>query len=211
MLWYQQRVEGVRPDVQIFYPIERYSDYTNTDTPICLARHVPVGEEWRPTNIGALICLNREPLFDLPDTITPLDTTLANQAGEAQIGLAGYRIGTTSTPAARFIPLMLYWRALVDLDADYSISLQLLTESWLPAAPPLDIAHPVMGMSPTSRWVEGEISGDYHEIDVPPGTPPGRYLVTVVVYRTLTDGTFEQLRDTNGNVTLLVTTLEVVP
>jgi hypothetical protein len=206
ILWYYQQVEGVRPDLQIFYPIERYSDFP--ESPVCLARHLPVGEEWHPTNVGALICLNREPIITIPENITPLGTTLYTPDNTAQLELVGYNLDGTVFEAGTHIPLLLTWRALADLENDYSISLRILDETqnvlWS-----RDIAAPVMGMYPTSHWIQGEIVQDYHEISIALELPTGRYLWAVVVYRPLEDGTFEQLRDEQGNVNILGGTLEV--
>lgn len=211
ILWYEQQVENVRPDLEIFYPIERYADYADdAEKPICLARHVPVGENWHPTNVGALICLNREPNFTLPDDLSPLNTALYTLDGEPRFELAGYNLASGTIPAGAHTPLSLTWRALADIPADYSVSLQVLDESWNPVWS-RDIQNPVMGMYPTSRWIEGEIVQDYHEISLPRDLPPGRYSWTVVVYRVLEDGTFEQLRNEADQINILGGTFEVIP
>lgn len=209
ILWYAQRVEGIRPDLKIVYPIERYADYENLVHPICLARHAPIGEQWHPTNVGALICLGREPGFELAPDFTPIGTPLQTPGGDRVMELAAYQSNVPVYRAGTHAPLVLAWRALADLDADYSISLHVLDEGWQQVWS-RDILSPVMGMYPTSRWVEGEIVQDYHEIDIAPTIQPGRYLWTVVVYEVLGDGTFVQLRDSEGNINILGSTFEVV-
>jgi hypothetical protein len=207
MLWYTQQVEGVRPDLTILYPIERYTEFP--ERPVCLARHLPIDEEWHPSNVGALICLNREPVMSVPENITPLGTTLYTPDGTAQLELSGYNLNGSNFSAGTHAPLLLTWRASIEIDADYSLSLRILNESWEQVLPSVDIAAPVMGMYPTSRWITGEVVQDYHEINVPPDLAPGRYLWTLVVYRQQDDGTFVQLQDTQGNVNILGGTFEV--
>ncbi len=208
MLWYKQQVEGVRPDLEILYPIERYADYIETEREICLARHIPVGEEWYPSNVGALVCLWREPLTETPRNMIPVGQTLIDLAGTEILELTGYVSDLPVYPAGTHAPVTIIWRALTDVEKDYSISLQILDESWN-LIYSKDIQSPVMGMYPTSRWHEGQLVNDYHEIDIPREMPPGRYLWTVVVYRGSEDGSFERLRDSAGGTNILGGVFEV--
>ncbi len=210
ILWYEQNVEGTRPDLNIFYPIERYTDYESTDTPVCLSRHLPVSEDWHPTNIGALICLNRQPNFTLPDGMIPVDRTLFDADGNRLLQLAGFLWNGDTIQAGTRAPLSLVWRAADDIPVDYSISLQVLTNDYQ-VYWQRDIAHPVMGMYPVSRWETGEVVEDYHEIDVPRTMPPGQYFWSVVVYRQAEDGSFVQLRDSDGNVNIIGSAFTVTP
>lgn len=208
ILWYEQKVEGIRPDIEIFYPIERYTDFVET-RPVCLARHLPVGEEWRPTNIGAFICLNNTPQTELPENMIPIGTTVFTAEDQPVMQLAGYSGGGDVIPAGTHVPLTLYWQAESDTRADYSISLQLLDENWN-FIWSRDIQSPVMGMYATSRWENGEVVGDYHELDIPRTLPPGRYRWTVVLYRQDDAGNFLQLHDADGNVNILGGLFDVV-
>jgi hypothetical protein len=209
VLWYRQKVEGVRPDLELIYPIDRLADYADGDLPVCLSRTLPVGEEWHPTSVGALACLSREPVMESPEGFTPLGTALFTPEGEPRLELSAYRLDAATFSAGRYVPILLSWRALADHPEDYSISLHILTEQW-ESVWSQDISAPVLGMYPTSRWVEGEVVQDYHEFAIPREMPPGRYLWTVVVYRQLEDGSFVQLRDANGNIEVLGGTLEVL-
>jgi len=209
ILWYKQKVEGVRPDLTLIYPIERLGDFAGNDRPICLARTLPVGQEWHPTNIGPLVCLSREPDTTIPDDFTPLDKPLLTPEGDPCLDLAAYRIDQTTIAAGQYVPIVLAWRALADHPEDYSISLHILSESWQQVWSQ-DMAAPVLGMYPTSHWVQGEVVMDYHELAIPREMAPDRYLWTVVVYRQLADGSFEQLRDADGNIEVLGGTFEVV-
>jgi hypothetical protein len=200
ILWYTQQVEDIRPDLTIFYPIERFADYADTDTPVCLARHVPeaAGDaRWRPSNVGALICLNRVPQFELPDGIIGTPDVLHNADGVPVLELVGSLSQDVLVDGGAHVPLILVWRALADDLPDYSISLQLIDE-YQSVVWQRDIQSPVMGMYPTSRWVEGEVVTDYHELSVPRYLLSGYYTWAVVVYRALPDGTFENLTTADG-------------
>lgn len=207
ILWYEQQVENRREDLAIFYPIERYVDYVG-ERPVCFARHVPAGDAWHYTNVGALVCLDDAPQMDLPEAFTALDVDLFTPEGDAVIRLVGYQADFPDDASGTHIPVTLIWQALTDVPDDYSISVQILREDWTPLDWQRDIQAPVMGLYPTSRWVEDEVISDYHEISVPPETAPGRYLWTVVMYRA-TDGNFVQLRDAEGNINILGGIFEV--
>ncbi|MFW5748838.1 MAG: protein O-mannosyl-transferase family, partial [Chloroflexota bacterium] len=202
ILWYEQQVENRRPDLTIFYPIERYAEYLDTQ-PVCLARHLPVGESWHLTNVDAFVCLNAAPTRALPADVEQLNIPLYTPDGAAVIELAGFRVNAAPIYApGEHAQLMLVWRALAEMDADYSVSLQVLTEDWQPVWQ-RDIQNPVMGLYPTSRWAQDEIVEDYHEISVPQDLTPGRYLWTVVLYEATADGQFVTLRDDQGNTNIL--------
>lgn len=201
ILWYYQKVEGCRPDLTLIYPLDRLADYSASQREICLARHLPVGAEWHPTNIGALVHLQRQPSMTVPQGITPLETVLLTVEGQPRLELVGYRGGGDAIKAGQHVPLLLTWRALVDAPEDYSISLRIMEGSRQVWA--RDIGAPVLGMYPTSRWVRGEVVQDYHELSIPREMSPGQYAWVVVVYRRLVDGSFVQLRDGSGKSEVL--------
>jgi hypothetical protein len=58
----------------------------------------------------------------------------------------------------------------------------------------VDSQHPVLGTFPTSLWMAGEVVSDYYEIQLPANLPPGTYRWSVVLYRTLPDGGWENLK-----------------
>jgi hypothetical protein len=209
ILWYKQKVEGLRPDLTLIYPIDRLEEFAGGDRPLCLARLLPVSREWHPANIGPLVCLSHEPGSAVPEGFTRLGTSLFTPEREPRLELVAYRIDRTTLASGQYIPLVLAWRALMQHPEDYSISLHILTEDWQQVWAQ-DIAAPVLGMYPTSRWVQGEVVTDYHELAIPPTMAPGRYLWTVVIYRRLADGSFAQLRDARGNIEVLGGTFEVV-
>ncbi len=199
VLWYYQQVEKRRPDIRIVYPIERWTDYAVGHAPLCLARSLPVGAEWHATNVGPLVCLQARPNFTVPVGTIPTGHKLFTSEGEPRLELVGYKVAGAMFPAGTYVPLTLIWRALTGHLDDYAISLRILNERgeqlWAQ-----DLSAPVLGMYPTSRWVQGEVVADYHELALHPHVPVGRYSWAFLVYRRTEDGQFIHLQDTDGNV-----------
>ena len=200
-LWYFQQVEGLRPDVQVVYPVERLDEAAARGHPLYLARAVGgVADRWHPTASGPLIALQDEPAVDLPPGALPLDV----QLGEA-FTLAGYSLGYADGWGAlagdrapwyrpgSVLPLTLHWRALQQQPHDYSVSLRLLDGAGGQLAQ-VDSQHPVLGTYPTSRWTAGEVVSDYYEIQLGPDLAPGTYGWGVVLYRALPEGGWESLK-----------------
>jgi hypothetical protein len=207
ILWYYQQVEGRRPDLEIVYPIERLADYLGGRRPVCLARSAPVGPEWRIGSVGALACLTQQPARTLPAGVTPIGAALYTPDKQPALELAAAHLAAPAYRPGSYAPLTLVWRAAGERRPDYQMSLHILDEQWrqLWAAD----SGPVLGIYPTSRWATGEVVQDYRELTIAPDLRPGRCLWTVVVYRQLADGSFEQLRDGQGNVEILGGTFEV--
>lgn len=207
ILWYYQQVEGRRPDLEIVYPIERLADYLGGRRPVCLARSAPVGPEWRVSSTGALACLARQHARTLPAGVTPIGAALYTPDKQPVLELAAAHLAAPTYRPGAYAPLTLVWRAAGERRPDYQISLHILDEQWQQrwAAD----SGPVLGIYPTARWAAGEVVQDYRELTIAPDLRPGRYLWTVVVYRQLAGGGFEQLRDAQGNVEVLGGTFEV--
>jgi hypothetical protein len=41
---------------------------------------------------------------------------------------------------------------------------------------------PLLGYYPTTQWEAGQIFADEYRVEIPSGTPPGRYVVTAGMY-----------------------------
>jgi hypothetical protein len=95
------------------------------------------------------------------------------------------------------VPLTLYWRALSVLAHDYSVSLRLFDAAGQEIFKQ-DSQHPVLGTYPTSQWSAGEVVGDYYEIQLPSDLAPGAYQWGVILYRTLPEGGWENLKVAGG-------------
>jgi hypothetical protein len=187
-LWYYQQVEGQRPDVEIVYPVERLDDAAARGRPLYITRNQPgLTDRWHPSSTGQLIALRSEPTSALPQDLVPAGTRLGDT-----IELAGYAYGPADLLPATVVPVTLYWRALVEPDHDYSISLRLFDGAGQEVFK-VDSQHPVLGTYPTSHWSAGEVVGDYLEIQLPGDLPPGTYRWGVILYRSLPEGGWENL------------------
>ncbi|MBC7248739.1 MAG: glycosyltransferase family 39 protein [Anaerolineae bacterium] len=91
--------------------------------------------------------------------------------------------------------LPLRWRALTPLDEEYNAFVHL----GLPGAPPLaqNDGIPQNGLAPTSVWAVGREVLDRRVLSLPDDMAPGRYQVTVGLYR-LSDGSRLAVRNVNG-------------
>jgi hypothetical protein len=97
-----------------------------------------------------------------------------------QLHLLGFRSIAEPVEAGHPLLLSLYWSAAQPLDQEYRFTLSLKDErgrSWSS----LDYV-PYGGTYPLALWPVGGIVRDDIDIDVPAGTPPGRYWVNVSVY-----------------------------
>ncbi len=94
-----------------------------------------------------------------------------------EIELVGFDLGQDSAQPGQQVPLILIWRTLSKPTADYLVSLQLKgiddhqEQSWL--------QHPAGGTYPTSKWEQGEIVRDWHDLSLAADTAPGVYKLSV--------------------------------
>jgi len=188
-MWYYQQVEGWRSDVLIIYPLERLAEVVDSGRPLYLTRNYPdLWKYWHPSSTGPLIALRPEPTSDLPPDIIPLSI----QLGDA-FELTGFVYGEADYTPGTVVPLTLYWRALQPPVYDYSVSLRVFNEAGQEIFK-VDSQAPVLGTYPTTMWTEGEVVGDYYEIQLPAELPPGVYSWGVILYRSLPEGGWENLK-----------------
>jgi hypothetical protein len=188
-LCYYQQVEGLRPDVQIIYPVDRLEEAAASGLPLYITRNHPgLHDHWHPSSSGPLIALRSEPVRELPADMVPLDL----QFGDSFV-LAGYAQGEADLHPATVVPLTLYWQAIQKPAYDYSVSLRLFDGAGGEVLG-VDSQHPVLGTYPSSRWSAGEVVGDYYEIQLPAALSPGTYHLGVILYRALPEGSWEYLR-----------------
>jgi hypothetical protein len=198
-LRYYQWVEGLRPDVQVLYPIDRLEEAAATGRSLYLTRTYPgLTDRWHPSASGPLVSLHPQPVFDL----SPDASLLGIRLGDS-FELAGFAYGEAAYRAGTVVPLTLYWRAIEAPAYDYSVSLRLFDEGGQEVFK-VDSQHPVLGTYPTALWSAGEVVADYYEILLAPDLPPGRYQWGVILYRTLPEGGWENLKvaGTDGEVAI---------
>jgi hypothetical protein len=87
------------------------------------------------------------------------------------------------------VVVLLAWQAPASLSDDWSVSVR-LTQGGTEIAQ-VDRRHPVAGAYPTGRWQPGEVVGDAYSFALSSGAAPDG--VTVIVYRSLPDGSFTNL------------------
>jgi hypothetical protein len=200
-LWYFQQVEGLRPDVQIVYPIERLDEAAAWGRPLYLARaQGGIADRWYPLCNHSLIALHAEPVTELPGDAQPLSVRLGDvlELADYKVGHADGWGGLEGGAAPGFfpssvVPLTLHWRALQAPAHDYSVSLRLFDGAGQ-VVYVIDSQHPVLGTYPTSRWAAGQVVADYYEMQLPSDLAPGEYRWGVVVYRALPEGGWESLK-----------------
>ena len=163
VLWYFQRVEGWRTDVEILYPIERLDEglasARRDGRPVYVARTRPgLAERGLPSSVGPLVRLWPAPEGSLPPDAVALDVRL-----EAGVTLAGVSYHGSDPRAGGVLPLTLHWRVREPADHDYAVSVRLLGPDGRVLAQH-DERHPALGTSPTSAWPLGAVVGDYHEL-----------------------------------------------
>jgi len=96
-----------------------------------------------------------------------------------ELTLLGYDLTTTNPLPGDTTNVTLYWKASQPLGVDYSAFVHLVDEQMNIYAQQ-DSLNP--GGYPTHLWQPGEYNSDVHEVEIPPGTPPGQYLLGVGLY-----------------------------
>ena len=96
-----------------------------------------------------------------------------------QITLLGYDLTSANPRPGDTATVTLYWAATQPLGKDYSAFVHLVDEQMNIYAQQ-DSLNP--GRYPTHLWQSGEYNNDAHDVEIPPGTPPGEYLLGVGLY-----------------------------
>jgi 4-amino-4-deoxy-L-arabinose transferase-like glycosyltransferase len=128
--------------------------------------------------------------FAIQESSEPLSADFGGQLQLEGIAFGGSSLHTTSTEEeaeSKILPsgkegwVVLQWRALADLEADYKVAVYLL-----------DGQGRVVGqtdklllsnyLETTSRWDARQLEMDYYTLPCQPATPPGKYTVQVAVY-----------------------------
>lgn len=185
VLWYLQLVEHVRPDVEIRYPMERLestlAEARSRDRAIYVTRAVPGLEQLGVTSASGPLIQVRA---DGPPGGQPRgDRDLADLGGEIRLVDAEYLVDAPRPGAV--LPLILYWEAIAGQPDDLAVSVRLVDAGGQDVAQS-DLRHPVMGTSPTDRWRQGAVIGDYHELAISNRLPAGEYVAEVLLYRPYT-------------------------
>jgi hypothetical protein len=95
---------------------------------------------------------------------------------EGGIDLIGYDVSMGQAVPGESIPLTLYWKAREPIPENYQVFVHLTTvpeHTWAQS----DKLNP--GDYPTTRWPLDRYVRDPHSLTIPPGTPPGTYMIRV--------------------------------
>jgi hypothetical protein len=108
---------------------------------------------------------------------------------ENELELVGYRLDPRRGEAGDTLELVLYWRPLRALTADYTFFAQVVDEDTTRYA-----SHDLMAQPGTSRWTVGEAQVVTMTLTLGGETPPGVYPVIVGVYMRTAEGGFDRLQ-----------------
>jgi hypothetical protein len=113
--------------------------------------------------------------FEVPPTAHPLTVTLGHR-----LELLGYDLSTDSVAPGETLTLTLTWRALTEMETDYTVFTHLLAADGSMAGQ--QDRQPIWGSYPTSLWARGEVVTDVYTIPVSPTAAPGEHQLEVGMY-----------------------------
>ncbi len=125
--------------------------------------------------LGQIEVQGRVRQFTIPEIQYPMEATL----GEG-IQFLGYDLGSNEVWGGGTLQLTLYWQALEEMEASYTVFTHLLDMSDRICGQEDSI--PGAGTMPTTSWVEGEIIADEYQIIVDPEAPPGECVIEIGMY-----------------------------
>jgi len=97
-----------------------------------------------------------------------------------EMELVGYDLDRRIARSGEMVELTLYWRALQQMDVNYTVSTQLIDPAQRKAAQ--HDGWPLDGAAPTTIWSPGEPVVDTRALTILPDTPAGVYDLRVAVY-----------------------------
>ena len=136
-----------------------------------LAAMGPGGEQ-----IGDNVRFGRVEVRPVPaDIPNPMSVNFGDR-----MALVGYDLSERVVRPGGVVTLTLYWRGLRRMDADYTVSAQLVDAGQRKAAQ--RDRWPLEGAAPTAAWEPGQMLIDPYTLEVFSDAPPGVYDVRVAVY-----------------------------
>jgi len=162
--------------------VDRYDPRLPRDTPpgdyplrLRLGDNSAGSGESQPLDLGLVTVQAIDRAFDLPPISHPLTATLGDQ-----VALLGYDLSAETVAPGDTLTLTLYWRALAEMDEDYTVFVHLLAPDGSMAGQRDN--QPVGSSYPTSLWLAGEVVTDVYEIPVRAGGAPGAHRLEVGMY-----------------------------
>jgi hypothetical protein len=201
-LWHLQRVEGMRPDVQVQYVhpegatpnesvwLARIAEQIDSRAVIVTNRYVAydlTAYRWIPFHDAWLV--RQDSLLEAPAGITPRETL----CGDA-IRVLGYQLDADTLSPGGGVSVRVYWQPLRALHADYSTFVQLLGP--MGAVGQGDIAQPTRSYQP------GQVRVDAYRFPLLLYAEPGSYRLVTGFY-TADAGGWQRLSTPEGDVVTL--------
>jgi len=128
-----------------------------------------------PLDLGVVTVQATQRVFAAPPISHPLSATLGSQ-----VQLLGYDLSDDTVRPGDALTLTLYWRALAEMDEDYTVFTHLLAAEGAVAGQQDN--PPVGGTYPTSLWLAGEVVTDVYVIPVRADATPGPHRLEVGMY-----------------------------
>ena len=161
---------------------DRYDPRLPLDTPpgdyslkLCLSAPLAGSECALGIVLGTVTVRETHRVFDVPLISHPLTAPLGRQ-----VELLGYDLSAETAAPGDVLILTLYWRALAEMDEDYTVFTHLLASDGSIAGQQDGI--PVGGTYPTSLWLPGEVVVDRYKIPVRADAAPGTHRLAVGMY-----------------------------
>lgn len=115
-----------------------------------------------------------------PPQVEPIEQLSGTERDIAPgMRLLGYDMPARVVGCGDTVSIALFWQAVEDIAADYLLSLQLKDTDGHTQME--QKGRPVDGTYPTSRWEEGEVLRDWHDLTLAATTPQGLYDVVIAV------------------------------
>ncbi len=202
-LWYLQKVEGQRPDVDIHFVFPEGEPYPATWARR-IAAELAAGRSVIATHFNEnayrdlppaeplheAFLYRQKPLTDLPGDFTLLDVTLGGA-----VRLLGYRVAEPAVEIGEETAVSLAWEPLTDLPASLALFAHVVSaEGQLVAQDDRPAQPQAAGITLTQFWLTPR-----------PGALPGSYTLGVGAYAA------EPLLDETGNARTAVSSLTVLP
>ena len=128
-----------------------------------------------PLDLGVVTVQATERVFEVPPISHPLSAMLGSR-----VQLLGYDLSGHVVRPGDALTLTLYWRALAEMDEDYTVFTHLLTAEGAVAGQQDN--PPAGGTYPTSLWLAGEVVTDVYVIPVRADAAPGPHRLEVGMY-----------------------------
>jgi len=96
-----------------------------------------------------------------------------------EMRLLGFKPFPTVVQPGHPLAIGLYWRARAKPQGDYLVVVQVRDTSGNLIIEQSD--RPALGTYPTTNWDAGEVLLDWHDLQMPPDTPPGKYQIVVLL------------------------------